>query len=88
MLLRETVDIFHCSDLSFNEISLGIDDRISPFNRLKSLTRLNLHQNSIKFLSNQNFEGLTKLRLLQLSDNNITSIQANAFESLKELREL
>lgn len=87
-ILKYYLLLFSFSNLSFNEISLGIEDIGGPFNRLASLNRLDLQHNRIRTILKQNFQGLTRLHVLQLNDNQISSIQANAFESLTELREL
>jgi len=75
-------------DLSSNEISWTLEDESSVFDRLTSLSNLQLAHNDIRSVTRQVFTGLSRLRHLNLDDNDISEIHVAAFEAMSDLRDL
>ncbi|RMZ93317.1 insulin-like growth factor-binding complex acid labile subunit isoform X2 [Brachionus plicatilis] len=72
-------------DIPFDLFYLDLfDNQLKSF-RFKKVTKIFLNSNGIKFLSNENLDGLKNVSELYLASNSIESLEFPCFEFLKNL---
>lgn len=76
----------HSLDLSYNEIKSLPED--SELLKLRSIQHLYLQHNNISDISNEAFNGLILMRVLNISHNHLHTLPEGLFSNARELREI